>query len=102
MDFVEADAASHAFKPNFDLLFSRFGVMFFADPVAAFTNLHSALKPGGRLCFNCWQAMTENPWLAAPMGAAQPFLPEADPPAEALRRDRKVRRRRHDRVGRRR
>ena len=81
VDFVEADAASHAFEPNFDLLFSRFGVMFFADPVAAFTNLHSALKPGGRLCFICWQAMTENPWLATPMGAAQPFLPEADPPA---------------------
>ncbi|MFP6814879.1 MAG: class I SAM-dependent methyltransferase [Pseudomonadales bacterium] len=79
--FVEADAASHAFEPKFDLLFSRFGVMFFADPVAAFTNLHSALSPGGRLCFICWQAMTENPWLAAPMGAAQPFLPDTDPPA---------------------
>jgi SAM-dependent methyltransferase len=80
VDFVEADAASHAFEPNFDLLFSRFGVMFFADPVAAFTNLRSALKPGGRLCFICWQAMTENSWLAAPMGAAQPFLPETDAP----------------------
>ena len=67
VEFIEADASSHPFKPEFDLLFSRFGVMFFADPAAAFTNLRDALKPSGRLCFICWQAVAENPWLAAPM-----------------------------------
>jgi SAM-dependent methyltransferase len=80
VEFIEADAASHAFKAEFDLLFSRFGVMFFAEPVAAFANLRSALNATGRLCFICWQAVSENPWLALPMGAAQPFLPETDPP----------------------
>ena len=81
LEFIEADAQAHAFEAQFDVLFSRFGVMFFADPVAAFANLRTALKPTGRLCFICWQAMSENPWLAAPMAAAQPFLPP--PPAEA-------------------
>lgn len=78
--FVEADAALYAFEPEFDLLFSRFGVMFFADPVATFANLRGALKPSGRLCFICWQAMTENPWLAAPMAAASQYLPAAEAP----------------------
>jgi ubiquinone/menaquinone biosynthesis C-methylase UbiE len=77
-EFIEADAANYSFDANFDLLFSRFGVMFFADPVAAFANLRSALKPTGRLCFICWQAISENAWLAVPTAAAQPFLPAAD------------------------
>ncbi|MBL0901150.1 MAG: class I SAM-dependent methyltransferase, partial [Reyranella sp.] len=54
--FLVADAATQAFEPgSFDLVFSRFGVMFFADPVAAFANLHRALKPSGRLAFVCWR-----------------------------------------------
>jgi len=80
VQFIEADAATHPFEPEFDLLFSRFGVMFFADPVAAFANLRGALKPGGRLCFVCWQALAANPWLAGPMAAAAPFLPATEPP----------------------
>ena len=80
LSFIEADAQSHAFDSEFDLLFSRFGVMFFADPVAAFANLRGALKPGGRLCFICWRAPTENPWLSIGMAAAQPFLPPAETP----------------------
>lgn len=60
-----ADAQTHPLQPGrFDLLTSRFGLMFFADPVAAFRNLLSACRPRGRLCFVCWAALTENPhWL---------------------------------------
>ena len=62
---LRADAQVHAFEPNrFDLIASRFGVMFFADPVAAFRNLLGAMRPGGRLCFACWAALAENRhWL---------------------------------------
>jgi SAM-dependent methyltransferase len=74
--FVVADAATQAFEPgSFDLVFSRFGVMFFADPVAAFANLHRALKPSGRLAFVCWRTPQENPWGLVPLQAARPFLP---------------------------
>jgi SAM-dependent methyltransferase len=55
---------------EFDLLFSRFGVMFFQDPVAAFANLRRALRPGGRLSFVCWQAIEHNPWMSLPALAA--------------------------------
>jgi SAM-dependent methyltransferase len=74
--FERADAQTHRFEPAaFDALFSRFGVKFFADPVAAFTNLRRALRPGGRLAFVCWQAITENPWMFVPFGAALQHLP---------------------------
>src|SRR4029453_2942629 len=53
--FVGADVQTHRFEPgSADVAFSRFGIMFFADPAAAFTNLHGALRPGGRLGFVCW------------------------------------------------
>jgi SAM-dependent methyltransferase len=56
-----ADAQVHRFKPGaIDLLTSRLGVMFFADPVAAFTNLYGAVKPGGRLCMAVWAPLAEN------------------------------------------
>ena len=56
-----ADAQVHAFRPaSFDLLVSRFGVMFFADPVAAFTNLCGAARPGGRLCMAVWAPLADN------------------------------------------
>jgi SAM-dependent methyltransferase len=54
--------------------------MFFDDPPAAFANLRSALKPGGRLGFVCWRTPPENPWASAPLAAAKPFLPEQPPP----------------------
>jgi SAM-dependent methyltransferase len=62
---VLGDAQVHSFEPNaFDVATSRMGVMFFADPVAAFTNIRGALKPGGRLIFACWAPITENRhWL---------------------------------------
>ncbi len=79
--FVVSDAGAHAFEPAaFDLLFSRFGVMFFADPVAAFRNLCRALKPEGRLVFVCWRTPQENPWALVPMRAATPFLPPFERP----------------------
>ncbi|SCF27263.1 Methyltransferase domain-containing protein [Micromonospora viridifaciens] len=54
VDFVRADAQVHPFPPAaFDVALSRFGVMFFADPVAAFANVRRALRPGGRLAFVC-------------------------------------------------
>jgi SAM-dependent methyltransferase len=78
--FLRADAATHAFEPgSFDLLFSRFGVMFFADPVRAFTNLRRAAR--GRLAFMCWRAFEENPWSRAPLEVGLPFLPP-QPPAD--------------------
>src|SRR5262245_24222177 len=69
--FVAADVQTHGFEPGgADVAFSRFGIMFFADPPVAFTNLHGALRPGGRLGFVCWQALPENPWMAVPVMAA--------------------------------
>ena len=71
IELIEADASVHPFAPRYDLLFSRFGVMFFADPTAAFANLHGALKPKGRLAFVCWRAFAENTWAFAPYKAAE-------------------------------
>ena len=65
-----------------ELLFSRFGVMFFGDPVAAFGNLRTALAPGGRVRFACWRPIHENPWLQVPLHAAYehvPRLPKPEP-----------------------
>ncbi|HEX4860780.1 MAG TPA: methyltransferase domain-containing protein, partial [Rhizomicrobium sp.] len=80
VNFREADASTRLFHPTHDLLFSRFGVMFFADPIAAFANLHKALSPHGRLAFVCWRDMKENLWASAPIAAARPLLP----PQEAM------------------
>lgn len=75
-DFIRADAQTADLGEGvFDAVFSRFGVMFFSDPQAAFANLLAALKPAGRLAFVCWRPYAENPWMRAPMEAAQPFLP---------------------------
>lgn len=72
---VEADASDHRFAQAFDLLISRFGVMFFADPDAAFANLRRALKPGGRVAFVCWREPRENEWVSVPVGAIRPHVP---------------------------
>ena len=79
--FEVGDATTWPFEAgSFDLVFSRFGVMFFGDPVAAFTNIRRAIKPTGRLVFICWRTPAENPWAAVPMRAAQPFLPPTERP----------------------
>jgi SAM-dependent methyltransferase len=71
---------------GFDAVFSRFGVMFFADPPAAFRHIHSLVKPGGRMAFACWQDLFSNEWMLVP-GAAVitvtghfPELPEPGAP----------------------
>jgi len=81
IDWVLDDAATHAFAPeSFDLLFSRFGVMFFGSPVAAFANLRTALRPGGRLVFVCWRPFDENPWMRVPLHAAYEHIPRMPRP----------------------
>jgi len=68
---------------GFDVLFSRFGVMFFEDPYAAFTNMHSFLKSDGRMIFACWGPPAENPWVSELMAIAADYveLPKPDPRA---------------------
>jgi SAM-dependent methyltransferase len=79
--FVVADASAHAFDADCDLLFSRFGVMFFADPTRAFANLRGALRQGGRAAFVCWGPVAENPWFRVPMAAAGTVIPLPEPAA---------------------
>ena len=75
-EFTLADASTYAFeRAAFDVAFSRFGVMFFEDPVAAFTNIRPALKPTGRLTFVCWRDLAANPWFSVPVEAVRPFVP---------------------------
>lgn len=81
VQFLLGDASQHRLEDGFDLLFSRFGVMFFADPVAAFRHLRAALKPGGRLAFVCWRPFKENEWAFLPFMAAMPHLPPIERPA---------------------
>lgn len=74
--FVHADAQTHGFSPAaFDMIASRFGVMFFADPVAAFANLQRGAKPEAQLCFVAWRSAAENPFMTAAERAAAPLLP---------------------------
>jgi SAM-dependent methyltransferase len=83
VDFELADATIYPFKPqNFDLLVSRFGVMFFAEPALSFANLRKALRPSGRLAFACWREPRDNPWLMLPLQAVYkhvPKLPQVGP-----------------------
>ncbi len=81
--FIEADAGAGAIPgAPFDAAFSRFGVMFFEEPVAAFANIRGAMKPGGRMAFACWRPFTENLWSAEPLGALTPLLKEPLKPAD--------------------
>jgi SAM-dependent methyltransferase len=77
--FLQADAQVAAFGAPFDAAFSRFGVMFFADPVAAFRHIRAALRPGGRLGFVCWRLPAENVWMTAPLDAALRHVPAPAP-----------------------
>jgi SAM-dependent methyltransferase len=81
LEFQAADVQTAALgAARFDAAFSRFGVMFFAAPEAAFANIRGALRPGGRLAFVCWRPVTENPWVLVPMAAAAPHLVMPPPP----------------------
>jgi len=83
LDFVQADATVYPFEAgSFDLLVSRFGVMFFAEPVVSFANLRGAMRPKGRVVFACWREPKENPWMMAPLQAVYrhvPRLPQLGP-----------------------
>ncbi|MBL8647089.1 MAG: class I SAM-dependent methyltransferase [Sphingosinicella sp.] len=84
IDFRLEDA-SRAALPDaaFDLLFSRFGVMFFDAPTEAFRHMRAALKPGGRLAFICWRSAAENDWAKLPIAALRGIvpIPESNPEA---------------------
>jgi SAM-dependent methyltransferase len=77
-EFINADASIFADDAGFDLIVSRFGVMFFEDPVAAFANLHR-LAPVGRLCFACWQPPEQNLWATLPIRMLADKLPPQPP-----------------------
>ncbi|MGY3239461.1 SAM-dependent methyltransferase [Bradyrhizobium sp. USDA 4472] len=79
--FRVADASSAELPEGaFDILFSRFGVMFFGDPTGAFVHMRRALKPGGRVAFVCWRGAAENDWMRLPMGAIKGIVPATAPP----------------------
>jgi SAM-dependent methyltransferase len=68
--FLQGDAQVHPLEPGrFDTVISRFGTMFFADPVAAFANIRAATRAAGRLVFVCWQPLAANQWLLVPRAA---------------------------------
>jgi predicted GNAT family N-acyltransferase len=77
--FLAADAQTHAFEPAYDAIVSRFGVMFFEDPVAAFANLRRAAVEGASLRFIAWRAAAENPFMTTAERAAAPILPSLPP-----------------------
>ncbi|HZD69092.1 MAG TPA: class I SAM-dependent methyltransferase [Actinomycetes bacterium] len=81
--FEHGDAQTHRLAPGgFDVAISRFGVMFFSDPPAAFANIARGPRPGGRLVFVCWQNLVANEWITVPgLAAAQlvPLPPLDDP-----------------------
>ena len=78
--FQAADAQTADFGGEaFDAAFSRFGVMFFSDPRAAFANIRKALKRGGRLAFVCWRPAQDNPVMTAPLNAVLPLIPPLPP-----------------------
>jgi SAM-dependent methyltransferase len=83
VDFVLGDATVYPFVPaSFDVLVSRFGVMFFAEPAVSFANLRKALRPSGRLAFACWREPRDNPWIMMPLQAVYkhaPKLPQLGP-----------------------
>jgi ubiquinone/menaquinone biosynthesis C-methylase UbiE len=85
VSYEKGDAQTHAFAPeHFDVAISRFGVMFFADPVAAFANIARALRPDGRLVALVWRRREDNPWVAAIDDAVAAAAPLAEDEAFSL------------------
>ncbi len=85
VDVALADAETHAIsEASQDAVFSRFGVMFFKDSLAAFRNFRRALRPGGKIAFVCWQALERNPWAKLPLAAAQSVVGSDELPAMML------------------
>ena len=80
VSFIQGDASKYDFDEQFDALFSRNGVMFFEEPVPAFTRLRALMKPGGRCGFACWKDPFSNPWMSVPMMASAAVLGPPDIP----------------------
>jgi len=80
VDVVLGDAETMRLEPPYDALFSRFGVMFFENPGAAFRNLSRSLRAGARVAFLCWQPLEENPWASQPLEAVRALAPEVPLP----------------------
>jgi SAM-dependent methyltransferase len=98
IDFIMADATAYPFEPGAaDLLFSRFGVMFFAEPQKSFANMRRGLRRAARLAFVCWREPRKNPWLMLPLEEACRHVPRPppagpeDPGAFAFADERRVR-----------
>ncbi|HEX8902401.1 MAG TPA: class I SAM-dependent methyltransferase [Vitreimonas sp.] len=85
VSFIEADAGAMQLDPHFDLAFSRFGVMFFDQPSAAFANIRKHMRAGGRMVFVCWRPIAENGWAMVPLEAISPMFetPWAPPNIDA-------------------
>ena len=82
---LEGDAQVHSFQPGaFDLAASRFGIMFFADPTAAFANIRAGVRAGGRLAIACWAPLADNPWFGVPL-RWRPVTSAHRPPARHAR-----------------
>lgn len=83
VSFECGDAQVCRFERNvYDVAFSRFGIMFFDAPVAAFKNIRGALKKGGRLAFVCWQPASENDWIRTSLEVVSRHLPLPPPPGQ--------------------
>ena len=82
--FREVDAANADLPGGNDLLYSRFGVMFFSQPVPAFAHLRQSLRAGGRCVFACWRTPRDNPWAMTPLLAARKAMHVTPPPADPL------------------
>jgi SAM-dependent methyltransferase len=80
--FCEADASEAELPANIDLLFSRFGVMFFSQPTQALNHLRKSLRAGGRCVFVCWRAPRDNTWAMVPLSAARAALSVTPAPAD--------------------
>jgi ubiquinone/menaquinone biosynthesis C-methylase UbiE len=79
MTFIEGDAQTYPFAPEYDFVFSRFGTMFFENPVRGLRNMRTAMKPGGHMTMIVWRTIDDNPWLGLPKHVVLNFLP---PPGE--------------------
>ena len=82
LEFREADASEAELPANTDLLFSRFGVMFFSQPAPAFSHMRKSLRAGGRCVFVCWRAPRDNAWAMTPLSAARTAMGITPPPAD--------------------
>jgi len=80
VEFALGDATVYPFEPDrADVLFSRFGVMFFREPARSFTNMRGGLRSGGRVVFACWREPRENPWMMTPLQAVYKHVPKMPP-----------------------